>query len=97
MLSLYQSDLTKSTFTDDLQRIVVLRLLASAQEPQKVGFGFPHRLLLPILAAFREIGIVQDKFEILGSTALLEMDRHFVIVHRQRTSHFEPVLALHSP
>ena len=74
VLSLYQSDFTKSTLANDLQRVIVLRLFTSTQESQEVGFRFTHRVLLPLFTIVRKILVVQDKFEVLGSGVSLEMN-----------------------
>jgi len=97
MLPLHQLDLAECTFADDLERVVVLWPLARPQEPQEVGFGFAHVVLLLLLASVRKILRTQDLLQLLCPVVQVSQAAQRSDHLTDHTSRFWHVPSRHSP
>ena len=97
MPPLHEADLTESTLADDLQGLVVLHLLARAQEAKEVCLRLPARVLLALLSCLGDIA-AQCGIKLLRSVDMLSaVGQSCVFANYQLTSHCEHERAQHSP
>lgn len=97
MPPLHQLDLTKRALPNNLERVVVLRPLGRAQEPQEVGLGPAHVVLPLLLASVGQVLGLEFVFEFLRSVLKLAAFALIACLNVYRTSHCEHEHAPHSP